>query len=42
MSEELTRSGEALFREARRGYDREQVDAYVAQLQREVRERASS
>jgi DivIVA domain-containing protein len=38
MSEELTRSGEGLFRPSRRGYDRDQVDAYVAQLQREVRE----
>jgi DivIVA domain-containing protein len=38
MSEELTRSGEGLFRPARRGYDRDQVDAYVVQLQREVRE----
>jgi len=38
MSEELTRTGEGLFRDARRGYDRDQVDAYVAQLQREIRE----
>jgi DivIVA domain-containing protein len=38
MSEELARSGEGLFRPARRGYDRDQVDAYVAQLQREIRE----
>ncbi len=32
------RSGEGLFRPARRGYDRDDVDAYVAQLQREIRE----
>ena len=38
MSEELTRSGEELFKPARRGYDRSEVDAYVAQLQRQVRE----
>jgi DivIVA domain-containing protein len=38
MSEELTRSGEGLFSLSRRGYDREQVDAYVAQLQRQIRE----
>src|SRR5579875_1932520 len=38
MSEELTRSGEGLFSPARRGYDRDEVDAYVAQLQREIRE----
>ena len=38
MSEELTRSGEGLFKPARRGYDRAEVDAYVAQLQRQVRE----
>lgn len=38
MSEELTRSGEGLFRPSRRGYDRDDVDAYVAQLQREIRE----
>jgi DivIVA domain-containing protein len=38
MSEELTRSGEGLFSPSRRGYDRDQVDAYVAQLQREIRE----
>lgn len=38
MSEELTRSGEGLFSLSRRGYEREQVDAYVAQLQRQIRE----
>jgi DivIVA domain-containing protein len=38
MSEELTRSGQGLFRPARRGYDREDVDAYVAQLQHQIRE----
>lgn len=38
MSEELTRTGEGLFRPSRRGYDRDDVDAYVAQLQREIRE----
>lgn len=38
MSEELTRSGEGLFKPARRGYDRDEVDAYVNQLQRQVRE----
>jgi cell division septum initiation protein DivIVA len=38
MSEELTRSGEGLFGPARRGYDREEVDTYVAQLQRQIRE----
>lgn len=36
MSEELTRSGD-LFKPSRRGYDREDVDAYVAQLQQQVR-----
>jgi DivIVA domain-containing protein len=38
MSEELVRSGEALFKVGRRGYDREQVDAYVLQLQRQIRD----
>jgi cell division septum initiation protein DivIVA len=39
MSEELTRSGEGLFKPSRRGgYDRDEVDAYVSQLQRQVRE----
>jgi DivIVA domain-containing protein len=38
MSEELMRSGEGLFNTSRRGYDREEVDAYVAQLQRQIRE----
>lgn len=38
MSEELTRTGEGLFKPARRGYDREEVDGYVAQLQQQVRE----
>lgn len=38
MSEELMRSGDGLFKPARRGYDRVEVDAYVAQLQQEVRE----
>jgi cell division septum initiation protein DivIVA len=37
MSEELTRSGEALFKPARRGYDRASVDAYVTQLQHQIR-----
>jgi DivIVA domain-containing protein len=38
MSEELTRAGDGLFKPARRGYDRSEVDAYVAQLQRQIRE----
>ncbi len=38
MSEELTRSGEALFSPARRGYDRAQVDSYVAQLHSQIHE----
>jgi DivIVA domain-containing protein len=38
MSEELMRSGEELFKPSRRGYDREEVDAYVGQLQRQIRE----
>lgn len=38
MSEELARSADGLFRLSRRGYDRDEVDAYVAQLQRQVRE----
>lgn len=38
MSEELTRGGESLFKLARRGYEREDVDAYVATLQRQIRE----
>jgi peptidoglycan DL-endopeptidase RipA len=37
MSEELMRGGEELFKPSRRGYDREEVDAYVAQLQRQIR-----
>jgi DivIVA domain-containing protein len=36
MSEELTRSGEGIFKPSRRGYDREEVDAYVAQLHRQI------
>jgi len=36
MSEELTRSGEAIFKPSRRGYAREEVDAYVAQLHRQI------
>jgi cell division septum initiation protein DivIVA len=36
MSEELTRSGEGLFKPSRRGYDRMEVDAYVAQLHRQI------
>ena len=32
------RTGEGLFKPARRGYDRDEVDAYVAQLQRQIRE----
>jgi DivIVA domain-containing protein len=45
MSEELTRSGESIFKPSRRGYDREEVDAYVIQLRRQIHElqaRASS
>lgn len=38
MSEELTRSGDGLFSPSRRGYDRDEVDAYVSQLQRQIRE----
>jgi DivIVA domain-containing protein len=38
MSEELTRSGEGLFKPSRRGYDREDVDAYVAQLHQQIHE----
>jgi len=38
MSEELMRSGEGLFKPSRRGYDRDEVDAYVAQLQHEIRD----
>jgi cell division septum initiation protein DivIVA len=38
MSEELMRSGDGLFRQARRGYDRQEVDTYVAQLQGQIRE----
>lgn len=38
MSEELMRSGDGLFKPSRRGYDRDEVDAYVNQLQRQVRE----
>ncbi len=38
MSEELMRSGDGLFKPARRGYDREEVDAYVTQLQRQIRD----
>jgi DivIVA domain-containing protein len=36
MSEELARSGEGIFKPSRRGYDREEVDAYVAQLHRQI------
>ena len=36
MSGELTRVGEGLFRVVRRGYDRAEVDDYVAQLQRRI------
>lgn len=32
------RSGEGLFKPVRRGYDRAEVDAYVAQLQHQIRE----
>ncbi|HWD69501.1 MAG TPA: DivIVA domain-containing protein [Solirubrobacteraceae bacterium] len=42
MSEELTRGGEGLFKPARRGYDRDEVDAYVGQLQRQIRELQAS
>ncbi|MGC9221454.1 MAG: DivIVA domain-containing protein [Solirubrobacteraceae bacterium] len=38
MSQDLTRSGEGLFGQVRRGYDRDQVDAYITQLQGQVRE----
>jgi DivIVA domain-containing protein len=38
MSEQLMRSGEDLFKPSRRGYDREEVDSYVAQLHRQIRE----
>jgi cell division septum initiation protein DivIVA len=38
MSEDLMRTGEELFKPARRGYDRVEVDAYVSQLQRQIRE----
>lgn len=38
MSEELMRSGDGLFKPSRRGYDRDEVDAYVSQLQRQVRD----
>lgn len=36
MSEELTRSGEGIFKPSRRGYDRVEVDAYVALLHRQI------
>jgi DivIVA domain-containing protein len=45
MSEELTRSGAGIFKPARRGYDREEVDAYISQLHRQIHDlqaRASS
>jgi DivIVA domain-containing protein len=38
MSEELMRPGEGLFNQARRGYDRDEVDAYVSQLQYQIRD----
>ncbi len=38
MNEEPTSNGEGQFTASRRGYDRDEVDAYVAQLQREIRE----
>lgn len=38
MSEELTRSGEGLFRPSRRGYDRADVDEYVAQMRAQINE----
>lgn len=38
MSAEIVRSGEDLFKPARKGYDRAEVDAYVAQLQRQIRD----
>jgi DivIVA domain-containing protein len=38
MSAEIVRSGEELFKPARRGYDRAEVDAYVGQLQRQIRD----
>ena len=38
MSAEIVRSGEELFKPARKGYDRAEVDAYVAQLHRQIRE----
>lgn len=31
-------SGDGLFRPSRRGYDRDDVDAYVSRLQRQIRE----
>lgn len=38
MTEELIRTGEPLFAPARRGYDRAEVDAYVTQLQAQLRD----
>lgn len=38
MSEELTRVGEGLFKQERRGYDRQEVDAYIAQLRNQIHE----
>jgi cell division septum initiation protein DivIVA len=38
MSEELMRNDGELFRSSRKGYDRDDVDAYVSQLQRQIRE----
>lgn len=38
MSEALTRSGEPLFAASRRGYDRDQVDAYIELLRGQLGE----
>jgi cell division septum initiation protein DivIVA len=38
MSAEIVRSGEDLFKPARKGYDRAEVDAYVSQLHRQIRD----
>ena len=37
MSDELTRTGDERFTPSRRGYDRAEVDAYIAQLQSQIR-----
>jgi DivIVA domain-containing protein len=38
MSAEIVRSGEGLFKPARKGYDRAEVDAYVEQVRNQIRE----